>query len=558
MESEIKCPILTSEKFSKEVLTDIVNSLEQLENAKNTIFNRLNSAFSERVNKLCNIKARINRANKIIASYSSLNDALTLKSKYHYPSKKHIFYTPTIIDQNATSVNKVPPLKLNRIVLNEKEKLGSKSLAAKDKIVTYDKYLSFATQFNDIVNELDKVANQEINVRQSLDEFEPILNHVTSDFTFGTKMKIEYAKKQQYNPQQEIANRGTSIVLQDFLNEKKAEEEKRKKVIQEAPQSIIQKVKIKKYRKKRKKLKNSARLNFNLPTNIGLGGVAELGGGDDDDEKNEDNKEEEEDEDDEYFEDDGQNENDPQLDNQDDDMPIDYISYNKARNENNKNAQNIPVYYNNNNNNINQNNQNNNTNNNVNNNINENPNPAQVQVNPNPVPAPPEPPKQPVVQQPKVQPPPAPQPRAPNPPPTVPNNSNVVVIVGKAGVPPPPPPPPPPPMVPIVPTNANDKKVEKKNDGPELSLEEELQKAMSGLKKKVNVEIKQKPKELSFAEQLALSRNKLKKAVIPPKPPEKKQNAKDLLSQQIRLRFQNLRMHEEEKEEDSDEDDWNK
>ena len=81
---------------------------------------------------------------------------------------------------------------------------------------------------------------------------------------------------------------------------------------------------------------------------------------------------------------------------------------------------------------------------------------------------------------------------------------------------------------------------------------------MSGLKKKVNVEIKQKPKELSFAEQLALSRNKLKKAVIPPKPPEKKQNAKDLLSQQIRLRFQNLRMHEEEKEEDSDEDDWNK
>ena len=57
MKSEINCPILTSEKFSKEVLTDIVNSLEQLENAKTTIFNRLNSAFSERVNKLCDIKA---------------------------------------------------------------------------------------------------------------------------------------------------------------------------------------------------------------------------------------------------------------------------------------------------------------------------------------------------------------------------------------------------------------------------------------------------------------------------------------------------------------------
>ena len=244
MKSEINCPILTSEKFSKEVLTDIVNSLEQLENAKTTIFNRLNSAFSERVNKLCDIKARINRANKIITSYASLNEALTLKSKYHYPLKKHNYYIPTIIDPNATSENKKPALRLNRIVLNTEEKLGSKSLAAKDKIVTYDKYLSFATQFQDIVNELDKVANQEINVRQSLDEFEPILNHVTSDFTFGTKMKIEYAKKQQYNPQQDIINRGGSIVLQDYLNEKKEEEERMKKVIQEAPKSIKEKVKL--------------------------------------------------------------------------------------------------------------------------------------------------------------------------------------------------------------------------------------------------------------------------------------------------------------------------
>lgn len=546
MKSEINCPILTSEKFSKEVLTDIVNSLEQLENAKTTIFNRLNSAFSERVNKLCDIKARINRANKIIASYSSLNEALTLKSKYHYPLKKHNYYTPTIIDQSATSVNKNPALRLNRIVLNTEEKLGSKSLAAKDKIVIYDKYLSFATQFQDIVNELDKVSNQEINVRQSLDEFEPILNHVTSDFTFGTKMKIEYAKKQQYNPQQEIVNRGGSIVLQDYLNEKKEEEERNKKVIQKAPKSIIEKRKIKAYRKKRKKLiskTNSSKINFNLPTNIGLGGVAELDGGEDEDEKNEDKNEEEElDEEEEEDQDDGQNNLYPTFD---DDEPIDYFSYNKAKNENNKNVQNVPLY-NNNNNNINQNNANNNNINTNNNQIKENPNPVQ-----------PEPPKAPTVQQPKVQPPPALQPRAPNPPPAVPAPSKIVVVAGNsAGIPPPPPPPPPPPMVPTIPTKPNESKKVVKNDGPELSLEDELKKAMSGLKKTVNVEEKEKPKELSFAEQLALSRNKLKKAVIPPKPPEKKQTAKDLLSQQIRLRFQNLRKHEEEEKENSDEDSW--
>jgi hypothetical protein len=175
-------------------------------------------------------------------------------------------------------------VKLNRIALNDKEKLGAKSLAAKDKIVTYDKYLSYATQFNDIVNELNKVTSQEISIRQDLDDFEPILNHVTSDFTFGTNMKIEYAKKQQYNPQQEI-NRGGSILLQDYLNEKKEEERKKKKNIQQAPKSIIEKQKIRRTVSKKKKIKNTPKVNFVLPTNIALGGVANLEGSEDDDEK---------------------------------------------------------------------------------------------------------------------------------------------------------------------------------------------------------------------------------------------------------------------------------
>ena len=544
MKAEINCPILNSEKFSKEVLTDIINSLEQLENVKATIFNRLNSAFSERVNKLFSIKARINRANQIIASYSSITEALTLKSKYHYPTQKHNYYTPTIIDQNATSLNKEPVLKLNRIVLNDKANLGSKSLAAKDKIVTYDKYLSFQTQFNDIVNELDKVTSQEINVRQTIDEFEPILNYVTNDFTFGTKMKIEYAKKQQYNPTQEVNNRGGSIVLQEYLNEKKVEEEKRKKIIQEAPRSIIEKRRIIK-KKKRKKLiskTNSSKINFNLPTNIGLGGVADLAGGDEDDDKSEEKNEDEEYEDDDDFQDD--NQNDPQIEEIQDDetnMPIDYIRYNNqtkveankinqsTMNNTNNYTYQKAVY-----------NASNNTNTNTNTNTIQN----QPQQNSTQV--------QPPIEQPKpvVQPP--PQIRQPNPPPSAPTTSNVVVVVGNSGgVPPPPPPPPPPPVVPTVPTKASAKA--EKSSGP-INLEDELAKAKSGLKKKVSVEEVEKPKVLSFAEQLAQSRMKLKKTVNVPKPQEKKQTAKDLLSQQIKLRFQNLRMHEDEKEEENSED----
>ena len=542
MKAEINCPILSSEKFSKEVLNDIVNSLEKLENTKTTIFNRLNTAFSERVNKLCNIKARINRANQIIATFSSITDAITLKSKYHYPTKNHYYYTPTIIDQNATSMTKEPALKLNKIVLNDKANLGSKSLAAKDKMATYDKFLSFATQFNDIVNQLDKIATQEVSVRQSLDDFEPILNHVTNDFTFGTNMKIEYAKKQQYNPQQDN-NRGNSMALQEFLNEKKEEERKKKKIIQQAPKSIIENEKLKKYKKKRKKLiskTNTSKITFNLPTNIGLGGVAELNEGDDDEEKTEEKNEEEEEEDDDDFKDDIQN--DPQLENQDEetDLPIDYIRYNnKNKIEANKNSQNISYNTNNYQRPVNTNTNNNNTHNNVN---------TSTQVQPiNTVTSPPqpEPPKS-IVSQPP------PQPKVSIQSPSVPSSSTVQVVVSSAsGVPPPPPPPPPPPMVPTIPTKPSATKVVK-NDGPEISLEEELAKAKSGLKK--TVEVQEKPKQLSFAEQLAMSKNKLKAVGVQPKPVETKPKL-DLLSQQIKLRFHNLRMHED-KEEENEEDDW--
>ena len=554
MKTEINCPVLSSEKFSKEVLKDIITSLEQLENTKNNIFNRLNNAFNERYNKLCNIKARIIRANKIIESYSSINEAITLKSKYHYPSKKHNYYTPTIIDQNSTRVKPEPMVKLNRIALNDKEKLGAKSLAAKDKIVTYDKYLSYATQFNDIVNELNKVTSQEISIRQDLDDFEPILNHVTSDFTFGTNMKIEYAKKQQYNPQQEI-NRGGSILLQDYLNEKKEEERKKKKNIQQAPKSIIEKQKIRRTVPKKKKIKNTPKVNFVLPTNIALGGVANLEGSEDDDEKKEENKIEEEEDDDDDFKDDNQNEGQfiNEEDEEDTDLPIDYIRYNNQ----------IKID-------TNRINQNANYNNNQTSTTTNNNSANQSQSQPTPPPSPPPSAPQTQINTAQVntatvpQPPPQkqvvppPQQRPPNPPPAVPTASKIQVVVGNSSsIPPPPPPPPPPPVVPTIPTKPSSAKVETKSSGGEVSLEDELAKAMSGLKKtgKVELDEKPKPKELSFAEQLAMSRNKLKKPVIVEKPPPKKQNCMDLLSQQIRLRFQQLRMHEDDNEDIDSEDD---
>lgn len=222
MISEINCPIISNEKFNKEILSDIVTSLEQVEVAKKTIFNRLNSAVQKRITRFCNIKARINLANKIISSLSSIQDEITFKSKRNYPYQKHNYYIPTIIDKNASKLILEPTIKMNKNVLNDKNILGMKSSAIKDRIDLYASYLSFANQFNDIVNDLDKIYKEEANVRQIFDEIEPILNHTTSNFVFGTNTKIENAKKNKFNPSE--LDRHT-LILKEIQDAKRNEKE---------------------------------------------------------------------------------------------------------------------------------------------------------------------------------------------------------------------------------------------------------------------------------------------------------------------------------------------
>ena len=327
MNTELNCPIISNEKFSKEVLSDLVTSLEQLEMIKATIFNRLNTAFQERVTRLCDIKSRIIWCNKVISSFSTINDAITLKSKYHYPNQKHNYYIPTVIDKNATKVNEEPIPKINKKVLNDKNTLGTKPTATKDRMAIYDNYLEYATQFNDVVNELNK---QEISVRQTMDELEPILTNTTSNFSFGTKMKIEYAKKNQFNIQELNKN---AEILKEIEEEKKEKEEQERKRIQQAPESILKKERIKKKKKKKllKSTNNPTKIQFNLPSKIGLIGVSTIG--EIEEEKNEDQNEDEEmeEEDDEDDMNDMNDDNQNEMINEEDDfnMPIDQIRQKK-------------------------------------------------------------------------------------------------------------------------------------------------------------------------------------------------------------------------------------
>lgn len=220
MKQEINFPILSNEKCSKEVLSDLINLLEKLESTRKAVFGRLNMGYQERVERLKNIISRINWCKQVISMLASKTDALTLKSKYYYPNQKHNYYVPTVIDKNSTKVEEDPIPKINKIVINDPNNLGTQSKAEKDRMVTYDNYLPFATQFNDIVNDYNKICEQKSVVNQALEDIEPILNNVTSNFTFGSEMKIECARKTQYNFQDINLNK-KAILPKEFEEKKK-------------------------------------------------------------------------------------------------------------------------------------------------------------------------------------------------------------------------------------------------------------------------------------------------------------------------------------------------
>ena len=140
-----------------------------------------------------------------------------------------------------------------------------------------------------------------------------MLINFTNDFTFLTKKKIEFGKKNKTISNVPEPNTDTPTLDK---NTTKEGENKTRPVIQEAPISITQKTKIRKYRKRRKK--------FNLPKSISLAGISEFDElKDEDDKTNENNLD---DEIEEYEEQEEIEEQDQPMEiiDEDEDMPLDY------------------------------------------------------------------------------------------------------------------------------------------------------------------------------------------------------------------------------------------
>lgn len=530
VQKEIK--LITNDTYSIESLGEMVTAMEKLEAYKEALFNKANAALTERVNRLINIKSRINRANQIIQTYPNINKAITIKSKLVYPQQNHLYYHTFEYDQNVQSVPpKINNPILNRNPWNDPNLLGKESKAFAERMVTVTSLRNIIPLYNDLVEDLNKIC-PEISIMNTdeMGGIDPIIDFVTSDFDFYKKKKIEEIKKT--NLDMNFPERESKAVM-EFLNNGK-DKKKEKPILEEAPKGLKDNIQPYVYTRNLLQQENKV-FQLNLNTNLtGLGGVAQIDNFDnnvDDIQKvNQVAKSNTLFDDDIDF--------DPNMDMGDEDlnMPLDMIrSRNKNPFEKIQNAISNPAQ------------------------------PTQPSSQPvqasqptsSTVPSPPSTvpsvPTAPSVPQPpagnvpvpppmNIVPPKAPAapqaPKAPTPPPQAPPSAPQVVsapIGGSVPVPPPL-------LVPKVDPELAKKRQEEAKKKPEpkkppekrpLTMQEEI--AMAKLKKVGAVKVEQKEEKPKAKPQTSMM---------------------DLLKQQINLRFKQLKKHEEEEEESDEEEEW--
>jgi hypothetical protein len=533
MDPELKLHINETGKFRSEYLTCVIQNLGKLDSYKDFIFNNINKSISARVQKLQNLKSRINRIRAILPKLSECNHAMTIKSKKYYPINKHNYYQYIHLEDRPEEINNlintiynvnnpnIPKTNIKRPLVDKGEKgnLGKIPRESFDDYISYQLLSNMQKTVKDLASELCDLRFKNIGtslVNELNDLVYEKTQYLETNFGFINKNLIQKAGLLWKVNKDEFDFKSNLNAIQMKNDEEDEEPQFAKKSskklslkLQEAPKSIVSKVKIEKYVNKKILLeKTREKTEFNLPTSINLGGVAEL--------KDETAVEETPNIDENIYPEredldfDFDNPTDINNINFDDDFDIVDIMMKRKNNDNakNENANMTPTpnynYQSANTSNIN--NVQSTMNLNVNNNLNSASNaPVSSTV----------------------------------------STGNIVVVSGSGpGVPPPPPPPPPPPSVPVI--KAPPKKpakAKKEEEGEE------------------NQEEKQEPvKEISMAEQLAMV--KLKKVgTVKAKEveePKKPINHNDLLKQQILLRFKNLRMHEKENENndsDSEEED---
>ena len=107
MDAYLKLNLNDSGKYESEYLTNVIQNLSKLDSYKDFIFNNINKNLASRVEKLQNLKSRINRIRAILPKLTETNDAITIKSKKYYPTSKHNFYKFINLQEKPEEINNI-------------------------------------------------------------------------------------------------------------------------------------------------------------------------------------------------------------------------------------------------------------------------------------------------------------------------------------------------------------------------------------------------------------------------------------------------------------------
>ena len=290
MDAYLKLNLNDSGKYPTEYFTNVIQNLSKLDSYKDFIFNNINKNLAWRVEKLQNLKSRINRIRAILPKLTETNDAITIKSKKYYPQAQHNYYKfinlqekpeeiSNIINANYNCTNpNIPKINVKNPLINKNESniLGKNPKETFDDCINYQTVTNMQQKVNDLASELYKLRFQ--NIGSSLDN--PLndlvyekTNFLETSFNFMNKKLIQKAE-QLWKINKEEAEYKKMEKLEE--NMPKRSTKKIPSKLQEAPQSIIKKEKIDKYANKKLLVENKERQEFNLPTSINLTGVIEL------------------------------------------------------------------------------------------------------------------------------------------------------------------------------------------------------------------------------------------------------------------------------------------
>lgn len=270
MNKTYEIPLIVNNQYKHEYMTKLIYTLENLEVIKCNSFNKMNQALSERVAKLENLKSRINHAINIISTYEGLSSqAMTMKSKLIYPLDEPIYTRSLNFDQNSNiSQNKSSLNFLNTNKKNDVKVLGSAPFGNIQEAEITQLTQNFFSVYQNVYSIIDQIHRNPSRIAD--DNVNPILECYNSAFNIFDKSMIIGKKIQA-----PIADMNEYANLAGFLQ---TTEQKKKKMIQAAPESITKKEKlIQLDKKKNVYLRNQVEVNINLPNMMNLGNISDFG-----------------------------------------------------------------------------------------------------------------------------------------------------------------------------------------------------------------------------------------------------------------------------------------